>query len=72
VARSSYVYVVMGQPGDYELLGAFTVKHELLTCAKLCNWPDNVRVYRMPDGPHKISRADKCWTPIPLKDFKNG
>jgi hypothetical protein len=70
--RSHYVYVVKGPPGDYELLGAFTVKWELLACAEKCHWPDHAKVYRIPDGQSVIPRSDKCWTPIPLKDFKNG
>jgi len=68
MARSEYIYVVM-EGGD--LLGAFTVKHELQSCAEKCRWVGNdaVKVIRLKDGPERYERSDPMWQRRPLKDF---
>lgn len=60
MARSAYVYVVeQWVPafggGDYQLLGAFTVKHEMVTAVgqevrDLPIEPDHLRIWRVVDG----------------------
>lgn len=53
MARAKKIYVVMQ---GYELLGAFTVKHELYTFAARANWyhAPNIKVLEVPDGLAKV------------------
>ena len=67
MARSSRIYVIHAFG---ELVGAFTVKHEMLSCAKRCNWPAGAEVTVIPDGDMNIPRGDAVWKPRLLESYQ--
>lgn len=69
--RSKKIYVVMSHDST-ELLGAFTVQHEMLTCAAQCDWGPSTKVYELKDGPEKYKRNDPQWAPYRLEQYRNG